>query len=90
MPQTSATHICQFVPLSGGLFAFCFSPQHYCINQGFGLGTGDMTEGRDELVEVCIYTGPADKLYSCFWLPAVGHALADLLVRLADKLTVLG
>jgi hypothetical protein len=47
-----------------------------------------MAQGGDELVEVGIYAWSADTLYSCFWLSTVGHALADLLVRLADKLAV--
>ena len=45
-----------------------------------------VAQSGNKLVEIGVYTRTTDELDPGFWLAAVCHALADLLIRLADEL----
>jgi hypothetical protein len=59
---------------------------HYCVYQRLWFLARDMSQCRNELIEVRIHARAHYKFYSGFWLATVCHALADLLVCSLDKL----
>jgi hypothetical protein len=79
--------------LTHGLFSFqdsitfSLSPEHYRIDQGFGLLARDMSQCRDQLVEFRVRARAAYFLHRRFGFAQFRDGLVDLVVRLSDKLT---
>ena len=78
-------YIEQLRALLRGVFALGLAPQHNGVNQRLWRRASDMTKGRNELIELGVYSWPTDKFNPCLRLAAVCDALIDLQLCLPDE-----